>query len=279
MNRHHISFSSHSPSVKLAWCTDLHLDAAKPEQQAKLIHEIIAEKPDALLVGGDIVNGYRSLHVVEGIQDYINRPLYYVLGNHDFYHGSIAEIRTVASRHDGNGSTPYYLTGAEPKTLAEGVVLIGHDGWADASEGDFLNSTIELNDYRLIQELKNISPEERMRRLQGLGSEAAQAVKVKLCRALKKASHVILLTHTPPFREACRYPGKEQADEVWLPHFVCKAMGAVIMKLMQENEEKKLLILCGHSHAPCDFEPAPNIRCITGGSTLGKPEIRGVITL
>jgi predicted MPP superfamily phosphohydrolase len=80
--------------MKIAFCTDIHLDHLKETKARDFIRAIVAAKPDAVISTGDM-SGATELNVHLGwfreILDGI--PLYFVLGNHDFYRGSIAGVR------------------------------------------------------------------------------------------------------------------------------------------------------------------------------------------
>ena len=94
-----------------------------------------------------------------------------------------------------------------------------------------------LSDYGLIKELtwfneydRLLSKEERLQRLQFLGDEAANYFRELLPKAFASYRNLVLLTHVPPFREACWHDGKISGYE-WLPHFACKAVGDVLLEV------------------------------------------------
>ena len=47
-------------------------------------------------------------------------------------------------------------------------------------------------------------------------------------QALERFEHVLVLTHVPPFREACWHEGRISGDD-YLPYFACKATGDVLL--------------------------------------------------
>lgn len=83
--------------------------------------------------------------------------------------------------------------------------MIGHDGRADGRLGDYARSQVLLSDYRLIEELAGLDKEARRARLHAFGEEAAAHLRALLPEALRRFRRVIVLTHVPPFREACRH--------------------------------------------------------------------------
>jgi len=266
------------PVKRLVWSTDLHFDAADRSQYLLYFDLIKANEPDFILIGGDISNGINSLGHLENLTKLTDTPCYFVLGNHDYYYGSIVSIRIEATKLHEKFPGVQYLTGKGIIALSKQTALIGHDGWADAGAGDYFKSDIMLNDYLLIDELKHLNTDQRFEKLQGLGREAADYLKKELLNVLKTYERVIILTHVPPFEESCLYEGMA-ADGNWTPHFVCKASGVAIKEVMKNNPEKQLLVLCGHSHWRQDIQILPNLRVVTGHSELGIPNVQGLILI
>jgi 3',5'-cyclic-AMP phosphodiesterase len=252
------------------------LDAVDRAQYRMFFDLVAAYEPDIVLIGGDISNGVASLTHLKQLSKLIDKQFYFVLGNHDFYYGSIAKNREAAQQLTKENSKIFYLTDRGIIPLSEQTALIGHDGWSDGRAGNFFDSDVMLNDYFLIDELKNITPEERLAKLNQLGTEAADYVKAQLIEAFKTYERVVLLMHVPPFEESCLYEGTA-CDENWAPHFVGQAVGETLEDIMKKYPEKQLLVLCGHVHWGSDLEILPNLRVVTGHSELGNPNVQGLI--
>lgn len=261
---------------RVVWSTDLHFDASDRAQYRTFFDLVVAHEPDFFLIGGDISNGISSLTHLSNIAKLINKPIYFVLGNHDFYYGSIPAIRKEAEKLKREFPNLHYLTCKGIVPLSKQIALIGHDGWSDAKAGDYANSDVMLNDYFFIEELKRLNQEERFVKLNELGEEAAKYIKENLVKALKTHDRVILLTHVPPFEESVLYEGVP-ADSNWTPHFVGKSTGEAIEAVMKENPNKQLLVLCGHAHWGQDIQILPNLRVVTGHADLGIPNVQGLI--
>jgi 3',5'-cyclic-AMP phosphodiesterase len=85
-------------------------------------------------------------------------------------------------------------------------------------------------------------------------------------------------THVPPFREACWHEGKlSNAD--WLPHFSCKAVGEALRRAAKAHPDRKIRVLCGHTHGAGTAEILPNLKVFTGGAEYGEPAVQGVFEL
>lgn len=103
--------------------------------------------------------------------------------------------------------------------LSADAALVGHDSWADGRFGDYAGSRVMLNDYIRIRELAWLDPATRLARLNALGDEAAEYLRGVLPKALERFERVIVLTHVPPFEEACWHQGRI-SDKDHLPHFL-----------------------------------------------------------
>ncbi len=162
--------------------------------------------------------------------------------------------------------------------MTPNTVLLGHDSWADGRLGNYWDSPVMLNDYIHINELSNISKKERFYQLNKLGDEAANYISYFLNHALENYDHVIFMTHVPPFKDACVYDGRVANDD-WLPHFSCKAVGDVLCERMIDNQYVDMLVLCGHTHASVEVDVLPNLKVKTGAVEYGKPGIQDIICL
>ncbi|MCE9544886.1 MAG: metallophosphoesterase [Planctomycetia bacterium] len=266
--------------MRAFWLTDIHLNFLSPQETDVFLEDLAAARPDAVLLGGDIGEARNVIGQLARIDDVLAVPIYFVLGNHDFYHGSIAGVRRAVDELCRLRPRLHYLTTGGVTSggvvrLAPGVGLIGHDGWADVRVGDYERSLVMMNDYRLIAELANCSKQERLPKLRALGDEAAEHIRQVLPAALAENEHVLLLTHVPPLLAACWYDGRT-SDEEWSPHFTCLAVGEACLEIMAGHPERKLTVLCGHTHSPGTCQPLPNMTVLTGGAEYGQPAVQRV---
>ena len=85
-----------SEAVKIVLITDLH-SCFYGEEQARLIDKINEQKPDLILMSGDIVDDVLpqagTVSLLKGIAD--QYPCYYVSGNHEFWSGKIDSIKKM----------------------------------------------------------------------------------------------------------------------------------------------------------------------------------------
>lgn len=259
---------------RLAWLTDIHLNFVKPNAISALCDTL--KDADAVLITGDIGEARDLIRYLRILDQRLGVPLYFVLGNHDFYRGSIAEVRLAASALRTHSPRLLWLPSAGVVELTSDTGLVGHDGWADGRFGDYAGSEIVLNDYFLIEELAGLDPSERLGMLHALADEAANYLRSVLPEALRRYQRVIVLTHVPPFREACLHQGQIAGDD-WLPHFASQAVGLALREAMEASPEREMTVLCGHTHAPATVQILPNLRVLTGGAEYGRPALQCIL--
>ena len=263
---------------RIGWCTDIHLDFVEDKTYQDFISEILNADLDALFITGDIGNAEHVDIYLQQLITEINIPIYFVLGNHDFYNGSIKHTRKKISHLCQKTPGLIWVTIRGVMELTPNTVLLGHDSWADGRLGNYWDSPVMLNDYIHINELSNIGKEERFNQLNKLGDEAANYISYFLNHALENYDHVIFMTHVPPFKGACVHDGKIANDD-YLPHFSCKAVGDVLYERMIGNQYVDMLVLCGHTHASVEVDVLPNLKVKTGTAEYGKPGIQEIICL
>ena len=264
--------------MRLLWLTDVHLNHMALEAADAFLREVRSQDADAILLTGDIAEHPETCAFLVRMVEVIAKPLYFVLGNHDFYFSSVAATRSICAEACKHQPYLHYLTQLDPVFVAPGVALLGHDGWADGRAGDYQKSLIMMNDYRYIEELAGLDKGARLRVLHRLGDEAAASAAKSLASAAPNASQVFFLTHVPPFREACWYQGRV-SDDHWAPHFVCFALGQALLAAANRFSATQFTVLCGHTHSPGQVQMAANLLVVTGGAEYGKPQIQQVFEI
>jgi predicted phosphohydrolase len=263
--------------MRAVWVTDVHLNFVEVERLKSFADAIMRERPDRIFVTGDTAEA----HDVEKCFDLLRAiaPCHGVLGNHDYYGSSIAALRERARR------TSWWLPGKDPIRLTEATTLVGIDGWGDARCGN-LDSQVKLSDWNEIEELDGLLFCESARRcavLQAVGAAEAQALRAQLSSLEPSCAELIVLTHVPPFPEACWYQGQQSSPE-WLPWFTCVAVGEALRDYAREHESTQITVLCGHTHGAGEFRAADNLLVRTGGwppgaKSYGNPIVQHAWTI
>jgi len=265
---------------RLAWASDIHLNFCSAEVVERFCEEIAAQEPDGLVITGDIAESDSVGPFLYYLERMLRMDIYFVLGNHDFYYGSIAEVhRALADVRTSEHLRATYLTQSPTVQLTPSTILIGDDGFGDARLGDPWGSRSQLADWNYIEELKNLRRPARIARLQQLGDAAAERLLPKLVEACRSpAQHIVLATHVPPFAEAARYRNLPTEDYA-LPWYTCDAVGHVLRDVMALHEHKHMTVLCGHTHGKHYTRILPNLIVHTAGARYKMPDCAGVLEL
>jgi len=266
--------------VKIAWLTDLHLNFVGRAEVEDLCAAILSSNPDALLITGDIATSKHLCRYLDYLADSIKRPIYFVLGNHDFYGSSIRQVNIDVAKVVKNSSFLFWLSRSGVIELSTDTCLIGHEGLADGRLGDPMGSTVELNDYLHIEELRHPTKERRIKAQNKLGDAAARHLRKQLNSvvAAGKYKSIIVALHVPPFPAACWHLG-QNTDDNYLPHFGCKATGVVLKNFMAKHPDFTMTVYCGHTHSGGHAEILPNLQVRTSGAEYRKPRITGIIDI
>jgi len=151
---------------RIAWTTDVHLDfVADANQIERFCRSIVEANPDVVLIGGDIAVAATVEESLLMLAKQLQRPIYFVLGNHDFYKGSIAGVRAKIAQLTQRASQLHWLNNSGVVELTSQTGLLGHDGWANGRLGNRIRSEVMLNDYFLIQEFVGLAPLPRFAKL------------------------------------------------------------------------------------------------------------------
>lgn len=263
--------------MNLIWLTDIHLNFLEKMERIIFYDQILIKEGDAVLITGDIAEAHSVIEILNEMVNFIKKPIYFVLGNHDYYGGNVQEVRHEVARLSQANSHLIWLGSSGIKFLNTTTILLGQDGWADGQLGDFQNSRVALNDSRLIQDLfqaRLLGKHQLLEKMQQLADIDAFSLKKDLKEAVKqKPKQIIILTHVPPFKDACTYKGRI-SDDNWLPFFSSKAMGDMIVSIAKKNEDINFLVLCGHTHGKADVQILKNLRVLSGGAEYYQPEIQ-----
>jgi len=269
--------------MRLAWLTDIHLNFVDGIERRRFL-KAVGEQADAVAISGDIGESQDIAAYLREIDEFVEKPVYFVLGNHDFYRGSISKTRLRVAEVAQESRHLKYLTARRVIELTPKTAIIGHDGWADARLGDYENTEVILNDHLLISEISQWMVYNRLDKsglretLHILADETARHFERVLEEAANNYEQVVAVTHVPPYREAAWYQGKTSSDD-FLPYFACKAVGDVLTKTMQAHPQSSLTVLCGHTHGGGEIHVLDNQRVLTGEARYGQPKIQQIFEI
>lgn len=266
----------------IAWLTDIHLNFLEFDERKAFYQNVNESDSDAILITGDIAEATNICELLTEFSLHTSKIIYFVLGNHDYYHGSVANVRKKITTLCSKNKKLVWLGKPEISHMNNHTILVGHDGWADARYGNFDRSTVALNDSRLIAELFQAHLLNKLalkNQMQQLANADADALEKTLNNAINSnIKKVIIATHIPPFPESCCHNGK-MSDENWLPYFASKATGDIIFTTVQKHPEVNFLVLCGHTHSASLFKPYENLEIRAGAAEYYRPQSQEMIII
>jgi predicted phosphohydrolase len=268
--------------MRLAWLTDIHLNFLDREKREVFYQSIVENTADALLITGDIAEADCIASLLTEMANHLKKLIYFVLGNHDYYRGSVTQVRNTMTELTHQHSLIKWLPAIGVQKLNDKVFIVGQDGWADGRFGDYENSRVALNDSLFIQDLflaKRINKQALIDKMQALADHDANNLKDDLMIAIKQQPQkIVVLVHIPPFKEACCHQGKV-SDDNWLPFFSSKILGDVLLEIAQVYIEIDFLVLCGHTHSSAFYQPLKNLTAKAGAASYYLPTVQELIVI
>ncbi|MEZ5425600.1 MAG: metallophosphoesterase [Pyrinomonadaceae bacterium] len=242
-----------------AWTTDTHLNLLTERDYGEYFEYLAELNPEALLITGDIAEGEFLDKSLFDFKNKLNFPVYFVLGNHDFYFTGFEEREKKLRQIVKNSENLFWLTEAGIIPLNEKTALVGVEGWGDGRHGTLNLSEGASRDVLRIQDYRGLSREEFGFFLHKMGDKYASILRSVLPEALKKYPKVILATHVPPFVEVCFGRDLRICGEYKLPFYTCKAIGDFLLETAEENPNCQITVLCGHTHEKAEAQIRENL--------------------
>lgn len=256
--------------MKIAWVTDIHLDRLNERDYLEYNEYLQELNPDGLIISGDIAEGQKVCQSLKDFDELFDFPIYFVLGNHDFYFNTFAEKEKEVSDLVKNSKSLNWLTEAEVIALNDSIALIGVEGWGDGRNGTVDIGKGYTKDLILIENYKGLTKEAIVGLLNARGEYYAEILRPKLLDAVKKYEKVILVTHVPPFVEVCIDRSLRIYDEFRQPYYTCKVIGDMLLEVMSNNPACQMTVLCGHTHETADVKFLENLRVRVKESIYGS---------
>jgi predicted MPP superfamily phosphohydrolase len=78
--------------MKLTWLTDVHLNFLEKDKRMDFYQMLIATDSDGVVLSGDIAEATSIELILKEMANATQKPIYFVLGNHDYYRGSVHDV-------------------------------------------------------------------------------------------------------------------------------------------------------------------------------------------
>ena len=268
--------------MKIAWLTDIHLNFLEIAARQQFYATIMTVKPELILISGDIAEAPSVCELLTEMAVTVNKPIYFVLGNHDYYFGNIKTVHDEVTQLSKNQPLLHWLSIMKPVLLKEGVFLVGQGGWADGRYGNYQHSSVSLNDSRLIADLfqeKCLGKEKLLVKMQQLADIDAKKLQGQLLEAIAlNAKRIVVVTHIPPFKKNCLHEGKISNDD-FLPYFASLATGEILLTVANAHPLVEFLVLCGHTHSDSHHQPLNNLTVKSGRAEYCMPIVQECIEI
>lgn len=143
--------------------SDIHLEACDSRTKEDFIQTLVKSEPEILIIAGDIE---RAKGVCAELT-YLSRALpaskiYFVLGNHDYYDGSLEEVFQSVSETARASDNLVYLSDSEASEICPGTFIVGDDGFYDLQCGQVNFAAYTSSDFTYIQDFNVPSMDEQL---------------------------------------------------------------------------------------------------------------------
>jgi predicted phosphohydrolase len=171
---------------KYLWFTDTHLNRVNPLKKLLFIRHIIKEDPKAIFLTGDISTGMFLYYDLYLLATFIKCPIYFVLGNHDYWTSSIEKIHDQIRSLCKKFPQLIWLSESDVISLNDNVAVIGDEGWFDGWNGDSNYLKLTIDQYFIENFRKLPSIKERLDCWREMAQASNRRLEIKLRQAMEK---------------------------------------------------------------------------------------------
>jgi len=263
-----------------AWATDIHLDFLRGDNQRliQFAESLIANNPTGIFLTGDLSTSRELIFHLSAIEKVVQRPTYFVLGNHDYYGGEVEKIRKQMRELSNVSPFLRYMPTMPYYAVTPGTAVIGHDGWYDAYHGDWKTSNFGMMDWNSIADFYPIRGNKAsiVTQARKMALEGVTHVHNSIKQAVRYHRNIIILTHFPPFKESHIHQGRVGDDNAQ-PWFTSKMMGDMLLDASKAFPQTHFKVLAGHTHGKFDGKITNNLEVHVGGAEYNEPSLQGLV--
>jgi len=284
--------------MKIAWATDIHLDfithPSNPIASAKNLDVfsklLNKNNPEYIILTGDISIAPHLLDHLIALESRTLVPIYFVLGNHDFWRGDIETVRRTMTRLSSGSERIRYLSAIPYVMLSNDIALIGHDGWYDGLNGNPHDTPFNMNDWYQIADYVSVNKmgskgpnSPNIDAILGVARRQAKkatqhiADGIKSMLAQQKPKKIIIATHVPPFTNPIDLSKNSPPD--LYPWYSSKTMGDMLLSAAKAYSNISFEVFCGHIHTKYEGQITPNLILRSGAAEYAAPNTQGVFDI
>jgi predicted MPP superfamily phosphohydrolase len=284
--------------TKIAWCSDIHLDFinSDPTRLLEFGQSLIVDQPDSIMITGDVSLANTLIFHLSSLESVVKRPIFFVLGNHDFYNGTFDVVRKDMKDISNMSQYLRYLPNTPYVVLSPATALVGHDGWYDAGYGNVIDSRfimadwIKIGDYvnervfaaDSITQDGNVVKAPDYAKIVNLSKKLAHVGVTHVANGIKAAIRyhkvILVATHFPPFAEAHLFEGRVGSD-VSQPWYTSRMMGDMLRQAANAYPKVRFEVFTGHTHSKCDLQISHNLFVHVAGAEYGQPQLQSIINV
>jgi len=269
--------------VHITWATDIHLDFITSDNNFFItscnldMFCSLFDGSDAVILSGDISTAPQLRNHLSALETRLKRPIYFVLGNHDFWGSNIAETRASATSLSNSSKYLRYLSTVPYIELTKGVVAVGHDGWYDGLYSEprfsnfFMNDWSHIGDYMGVNQNLDVDYETILTLARSQANLAANHVAAGIKSALEQMNprKIVVVTHVPPFTQPLDL--SHETKQNLYPWYSSKIMGDMLLTVASNNPRVDFEVFCGHCHIKYGGQIIPNLKLHSGGVEYSVP--------
>lgn len=274
--------------MKIIHISDTHFTYCNEKARKHFLQGInnkISQGGEIILLTGDISESPTLTSELFWLSENIKRPLYYILGNHDFYHSNFEIGRQLAKTAQNFSNLKQficYLPSRQYVKLNTDTVLFGFDGLYDCRNykkdeiSDFIDGISLQNDFVYNSTLKNICDyevpiETKLKVFRHYADRETKSLTLKLNNFFQSnydiINKIIIATHVPPIY----YRNPKIEYQYDLPGFDSNKNLMDLLEIYSEKyRNKQFIVFCGHNHFG-GFTEQDNLKIYCKASTCDSP--------
>ena len=240
--------------MKIAYASDLHIEFYKDETvpvfyeneeghpiTGPYIGALKAEKPDVFVLAGDVWNTRYIGTYIGAVSEYLEIPVLYVPGNHEFYGWDYHRALSVMKKDASKFSNAHVMTRGDIIDIEDGggkVRFIGGILWTDlGGDDEHWMYGDALMDFQLISYESHL-----FRTVDMVNEHIMDRDNIEFALSLPAERKVVITHHGPSQKCNKMFVNSNISD-----CFLCD------MEHLMTDEALKVWIY-GHTHDPCDVE-------------------------